>query len=411
MLFFLFIFFQKTIIKKVIQFSNQLTDHLVEFSHQTVQSLQGIRLIHAFHRQKYILKKINSTLNQVATSSKKAHFWNNLIPPFNETINVLLVGSILVLGTFLLTKSNHSTVASLLTYIALTYRMGTRIQTALAALGSVSMCSGPILRLNKILSEKDKIYSPKGGITFNTCVESIEFRDVFFQYPKAKNPILSKISFSIPKGTTTAIVGLSGAGKSSILDLILALQKPTNGKILINSEPLELFSHESWRQKIGVVHQDTFILNETIEENIRFGDLSATQEDIEKALKLAGAFEFIQHLPKERSTILGERGHKLSGGERQRIAFARALLKKPEILILDEATSNLDSFSEQLIQDSLSAMNQTKTIIIVAHRLSTITQSDQIIVLQKGQIIESGKHEQLLVMNGLYAQLWKLQSN
>ena len=410
-LFTVFIFLQKTLIQKVIHHSKILTAHLFEFSHQTVQSLQGIRPIHIFHRQKYILGQIDSVLDRIVQSSKKAHFWNNVIPTINETVNVLLVGAILVVGSYLLTRPGESTLPNLLTYIALTYRLATRLQHAMQAIGSASIQYGSILRLNDILDDQGKDYDPSSGEKLEDWKETLRFQNVHFHYPTSLKPVLRNVSFSLAKGTTLAIIGASGAGKSSILDLILALHTPTKGDILVDSTPLYTFSHESWRRKIGVVSQDTFLFNGTIEENIRFGDLSASRLEIERTAKLAGVADFIEHLPAGYETIVGERGYKLSGGERQRIALARSLLKNPEILILDEATSNLDSGSEQIIQNSLNSLKGTKTLIIVAHRLSTIIKADQILVLEKGEIKEQGTHQELLLQKGLYAKLWELQSD
>lgn len=410
MLFLLFACGQKFLIKKVLHYSKQLTSHLFEFSHQTVQSLQGIRPIHIFHRQSFILDRINKVLQEIAQSSKRLHLWNNIVPTINETVNVLLVGGILILGSYLLTRPDQPVLSNLLTYVALTYRLATRMQIAMSAVSAIGLHYGPILRLNDLLDDSGKEFDHSAEIEFSGWNRSIEFRDVTLQYSKNQKPALQNVSFSIPKGSSLAIVGSSGAGKSSILDLILCLHKPTSGTIFIDSEPLLSFSHKSWRQCIGVVSQDTFIFNGTIEENIRFGTLDASMTEIKNAAALAGAAEFIGHLPGEYQAVVGERGYKLSGGERQRLALARALLKNPEILILDEATSNLDSHSEQLIQQSLDTLHKTKTLIIVAHRLSTIIKSDQILVLEKGKVIEQGKHEELLQQQGRYAKLWELQS-
>ncbi|MBS0624629.1 MAG: ABC transporter ATP-binding protein [Verrucomicrobia bacterium] len=410
-LFLLFAICQKTLINKVLKYSALLTNHLFEFSHQTVQSLQGIRPIHIFYRQKYIIEKINNVLNEVVQSSKRVHFWNNVIPTINETVNVLLVGAILILGSFILSKPGETALPNLLTYIALTYRLATRLQIAMSAIGSTGTHYGSILRLNEILDDQGKEYDPLTGEDLKVWESDLEFRNVSLQYPATLKPAIEHVSFTIPKGATAAFVGLSGAGKSSILDLILSLQKPTEGQIFVDSKPLNSISHESWRRRIGVVSQDTFVFNGTIEENIRFGDLNASVQEIEHVAALAGVADFIDHLPQRYGTVVGERGYKLSGGERQRIALARALLRNPEILVLDEATSNLDSCSERLIQNSLDNMGRSITLIIVAHRLSTIIGADQIIVLERGKVIETGKHEDLLARKGRYAKLWELQSD
>lgn len=409
-LFLSFVFVQKILISKVLRFSLQLTNHLFEFSHETVQSLQGIRPIHIFQKQNYILSKIDAVLEKIVQSSKKAHGWNNIIPTINETINVLLVGAILILGSFLLIQPGQSALPSLLTYIALTYRLATRLQIGMSAVSGISLYYGSIVRLNDLLEDKDKDYDRSGGEELKGWNREIEFRQVTLYYPKSSKPALNQVSFSIAKGSTVAIVGLSGAGKSSILDLILSLQQPSQGEILIDSQKLRSISHESWRRRIGVVSQDTFVFNGTLEENIRFGDLASSGERMKKVIDLAGLSDFVEQLPEGYATVVGERGYKLSGGERQRLALARALLREPEILILDEATSNLDSCAEQLIQASLEDMGADKTLIIVAHRLSTVVQADQIFVLEQGKIVEKGRHAELLVQKGRYAQLWELQS-
>jgi ATP-binding cassette subfamily B protein/subfamily B ATP-binding cassette protein MsbA len=281
----------------------------------------------------------------------------------------------------------------------------------MSSLGNASLHYGSVLRLNEILSDHGKEFSLSGGVECTSWNQKIEFANVSLKYPNSTSFALDNLSFTIEKGTTVAFVGLSGAGKSSILDLILRLRDPSQGEIFIDTLPLKSLSQESWRKKIGVVSQDTFVFNESIEENIRFGDLKAPKEAIQKAAKLAGAAPFIQHLPDGYQTIVGERGHKLSGGEKQRIALARAALREPEILILDEATSSLDSISEEIIQKSLDRIQNAKTTIVVAHRLSTIVHADQIFVLEKGKIIEKGRHADLLAQNGQYAKLWSFQSN
>ena len=207
-------------------------------------------------------------------------------------------------------------------------------------------------------------------------------------------------------------MGLSGAGKSSILDLILHLREPTHGEIFIDNQPLKTLSQESWRKKIGVVSQDTFIFNESIEENIRFGDLEASDAAVREAATLAGAALFIGELPDGYQTIVGERGYRLSGGERQRIALARAALRNPEILILHEATSSLDSISEEIIQKSLDQMQNTKTLIGRGASVSLYDckcRSD--FCPRKRRIIESGRHEDLLSQSGRYSELWSFQRN
>ncbi|HLB53442.1 MAG TPA: ABC transporter ATP-binding protein [Chlamydiales bacterium] len=411
-LFLLFAIAQKILIRKISRYSRQLTGHLVEFSHRIYQSLQGIRPVYIFCRQPYILKKTEHVLQQVSKVSKKLYLWSNSLPVLNETISILLVGVTLILGSYILVSSQDQAIVSgLLTYIALTYRLATRLQIGMSALGSIGTYYGPIVRLNEILEDEGKEYLPH---IENKCLSwnhSITFQNVFFQYPERTKYALDDLSFSIQKGTTVAFVGLSGAGKSSILDLILGLRNPTGGQVLIDELPLTHYSEESWRKYIGVVSQESFIFHDTVEENIRFGEIQATEEEIQNAAKQAKASDFIEKLPQGYETPLGERGYQLSGGERQRIALARALLKDPPILILDEATSHLDSYSEKLIQHSLDQLHKKKTMIIVTHRLSTVIHADEIFVIEEGKLIEQGSHTKLLKSEGRYAQLWHLQTN
>ena len=269
---------------------------------------------------------------------------------------------------------------------------------------------GYIIRLNDILTDDGKEFYPQGGIPFHEFEKQIEFQNVTLFYPSTPEASLKDISFTIPKGSITAFVGASGGGKSSIIDLLVRLYQVSSGEIRIDGRNITEFDIGTWRTAIGVVNQDTFIFNETIEENIRFGYSLATFKQVENASRIAGAHEFIDRLPSKYQTLVGERGYKLSGGERQRIALARAILRDPQILILDEATSSLDSHSEHLILKALEVFCTNRTVVIVAHRLSTIITADQIFVIDKGRLIESGTHDNLLKTQSAYAKFWTLQS-
>ncbi len=236
----------------------------------------------------------------------------------------------------------------------------------------------------------------------------VEFEHVAFQY-ETDRPILHDINFRVPAGKKVAVVGASGAGKSTLSRLLYRFYDVSGGSIRINGQDIRHVSQESLRSAIGIVPQDTVLFNDTLDYNIRYARPDATQEDIVQAAKLANIHNFIANLPKGYDTIVGERGLKLSGGEKQRVAIARAILKSPRILIFDEATSSLDSHSEQVILDALRKVAANHTTLVIAHRLSTVMDADNILVMEDGRIVEQGSHDKLLALNGHYAHLWKLQ--
>ncbi|MBC7796543.1 MAG: ABC transporter ATP-binding protein [Pyrinomonadaceae bacterium] len=278
--------------------------------------------------------------------------------------------------------------------------IGTQITEALAGLD----------RIREILSMPTEDDADKSKKHLQNVRGEIEFQNVNFEYDKGV-PVLKNVSFFAKAGSTTALVGSSGSGKSTILSLVLNFIQPGEGRILIDGEDVDTVKLRDYRKNLGVVLQDNFLFDGTIYENIRFSAPQATFDDIKEVCKIANANEFIEGFPEKYQTIVGERGVKLSGGQRQRLAIARALLANPKILILDEATSSLDSESEALIQEGLRRLRQGRTTFVIAHRLSTIRSSDQILVVEAGEIIERGTHEELVELNGRYKQLYDKQYN
>jgi ABC-type multidrug transport system fused ATPase/permease subunit len=257
--------------------------------------------------------------------------------------------------------------------------------------------------IKDVLRSDNKNYFENGEIEFTGFKHSINFVSVGFGYDDT-SLVLNNISLTIEKGQMTALVGASGAGKTTLADLIMRFYDPIIGEVLIDGVDLRHIEINSLRGKLAMVSQDTFIFNTTVRNNIAYGTNDATEPKIMEAAQLANALEFIQEMPEGFETILGDRGVRLSGGQRQRIAIARALLRNPEILILDEATSALDSVSERLIQDSIEQLTVGRTVIAIAHRLSTIARADQVVVLEQGRIVEQGKYQELLKQRG---RLWK----
>jgi ATP-binding cassette subfamily B protein len=260
----------------------------------------------------------------------------------------------------------------------------------------------------KLLDTKREVNDAEKAKKLEVSDAVVRFEDVSFDYNKDRK-ILDKVSFEIPHGHKVAVVGPSGAGKSTLARLLFRFYDVDSGAIFIDGQNINAVTQDSLRDNIGIVPQDTVLFNDTIDHNIRYARLDATEEEIQQAAKHANIHDFISSLPDGYQTIVGERGLKLSGGEKQRIAIARVILKNPRILVFDEATSSLDSHSEQLILESLKEIAEKHTTLVIAHRLSTIIDADDIVVLEKGSVVEQGTHQQLLEKRGLYEHLWKLQ--
>ena len=276
--------------------------------------------------------------------------------------------------------------------------IGTQITEAFAGLDRI--------RELRDMATEDQEDASKQAVP--AVVGRVEFDNVWFEYEKDV-PVLKGVTFVAPAGTTTALVGSSGSGKSTLISLIMAFAYPQQGRILIDGESLSELKLRQYRHHLGVVMQDNFLFDGTVRENIAFTKPGATNEEVEAVAKIANAHDFIQGFPQQYDTIVGERGVKLSGGQRQRVAIARAILADPRVLILDEATSSLDSESEQAIQEGLRRLRSGRTTFVIAHRLSTITTANQILVLEQGQIIERGTHAELLALGGRYRDLYDRQ--
>lgn len=404
------IFFQKYIIRNTQKIAISLTQQNEEFNAVTIQNLSSLKAIHLFSLQNNFLKKISESLTKFAAFSKKMIFLSAFSQALNEIIGIISVSCCLLAGYWAFSREGSVLLPLLLSFITIIYRMSGKIISAMTSLNQiVAAIAGPLLQVRTILKNEDKQFIKEQGNDSFPFDHILEFHELTFKYPTASGNALTNFSCRISKGEIVAFVGESGAGKSTLLDLLSGLYEPLSGGIFIDGCLLSNTKPAAWREKIALVSQEIFIFNDTIEENIRLGNLKATEQEIIQAAKQAHLHHLISNLPEGYKTVVGERGYRLSGGEKQRIALARALIRKADILILDEATSHLDSKSEKFIQDSLETFKGTKTLIVVAHRLSTIMNADQIFVIDKGRLVESGTHERLIEKEGAYANFWKIQ--
>jgi subfamily B ATP-binding cassette protein MsbA len=296
---------------------------------------------------------------------------------------------------------------SFITYIVFFTQIINPAKSLSTAFYNAQRGSAAIQRIEEILQAPVTVADQPNAKTLATFNHSIEFKNVSFAYDD--KVILQNINLVIPKGKTIALVGSSGAGKSSLADLVPRFHDVSSGEILIDGENIKHFSLHSVRNLMGIVTQEPILFNDTIANNIALGVANVTDEQIEQAAKVANALQFITHKEAGFAENIGDRGNKLSGGEKQRLTIARAVLKNPPILILDEATSSLDTESERLVQDAINHMMQNRTTLVIAHRLSTIRHADEIIVLQKGEIAERGNHDELMSLNGQYRKLVDMQ--
>lgn len=375
------------------------------------ESLGGIRIIKAFNAVKQVsggFKRENLKHQKLIT---KAFRKRDLSSPLNETVGAIVMICIVWYGGSLILDSDNSSAGlspqQFIGFIIVFSQLLRPIQGMARSVANMNKAEASLERINEVLHADEKIYEPENPIRLNEIQSSVEYKNVSFKYKD--DYVLNDISISIPIGKTVALVGESGSGKSTIADLLPRFYDIQKGSIEFDGINIKDVSLSDLRQQIGIVSQESILFNATVKENIAFGMPTASDEEIMRAAKIANAHNFILDLDDGYDTNIGERGSKLSGGQRQRMSIARAVLKNPPILILDEATSALDTESEKLVQEALDNLMQNRTSLVIAHRLSTIRKADQILVLSKGKIMESGTHEELISQKGMYYKLSSLQ--
>ena len=377
---------------------------------QLEETLGGLRIIKAFIAEDKMVDRFKQCSNELRDATNKVAIRQSLAHPMSEFLGTLLIVLVLWFGGLLILGDGTSMEAStFIFYMVILYSIINPLKDFAKAGYNIPKGLASMERVDKILKAENPIKEPVNPLPLHGMNDRIEFKDLSFSYD-GKREVLKHVNLMVPKGQTIALVGQSGSGKSTLVDLLPRYHDVQLGEITIDGVNIKNFRIHDLRALIGNVNQEAILFNDTFFNNIAFGVENATIEQVVEAAKIANAHDFIMETELGYQTNIGDRGGKLSGGQRQRISIARAILKNPPILILDEATSALDTESERLVQEALERLMKTRTTIAIAHRLSTIKNADEICVLYEGEIVERGRHEELLEKNGYYKRLNDMQS-
>jgi len=395
--------------KFIKKLSKQTQEKIAESNVVLEESFQGIINVKSFTNEKFEKSRYNKSVGEAKKLAIKNGIWRGAFIGL-----MILMGSsaiaLFIWRAVLLKDAGELEIGELTSFVLYSIMVGASFAGIPQTFAGIQKAIGSTENLFNIIDEKEEFLNELKSET-KAVQGKVEFKNVSFSYPSRKEiAVLNNISFEVEAGKKMALVGPSGSGKTTIANLLMRFYPISDGEILIDSENINKFDLTYIREQIGIVPQDVFLFGGTIKENIAYGNTAASEEEIIEAAKKAFAWEFIERLPEKLETLVGERGIQLSGGQRQRIAIARAILKNPAILILDEATSSLDSESEKLVQQALDIVMEDRTSIIIAHRLSTIRKADKILVLDKGKMIEFGNHNDLIAKEGgLYKKMSELQ--
>jgi ATP-binding cassette, subfamily B, bacterial MsbA len=387
-------------------------ENIASLSDLLQQSLTGMRILKAFGMERHEqnrFEKVASRLFSVNLRAARILFINS---PAMEMLGVLCFIPLLYYANDRINVKHTLSFGFFGALIFSLFRMYDPIRKLSRLHVGFQRAFASASRINELFDTHIEIHDRPAARTLRGISESVEFKNVGFDYqgPRGQKPVLKEINLKVPRNRVIALVGSSGSGKSTLVSLIPRFYEVTSGSLLIDGVDIREFTQESLRRNIAIVTQETFLFNDTIRNNIAYGDIEASEDRVTAAARAAMAHDFIMQMPQKYETRIGERGQRLSGGERQRISIARAILRNAPILILDEATSALDSESEQLVQQALGNLMQDRTTFVIAHRLSTIRNADLIVVIDKGRIVEMGNHDSLLECNGIYSRFFRLQN-
>jgi subfamily B ATP-binding cassette protein MsbA len=394
-----------TLNKQIRERSFAITKANDNFTSRALEFIEGIRTVHASSTQEFEQERYYQASGNIVKTWKSVYWISLLVKPLAESLSTMILISMIIVAIV----TGLMKVSSLLTFFFILFRLVPMTQDLNGVMAFLSTQAGAVENLKEVLKTEDKTYFQNGHLQFWGLQRVIEIIALNFGY-EPHRLVLKDITLTIEKGKMVALVGASGGGKSTLADLIARFYEPIDGKILIDGLNLRELEIDSLRRKMAIVSQKTFIFNTSIRNNITYGTPKATDAEIVEAARLANALEFITKLPQGLDTIVGADGIQLSGGQQQRIAIARALVRNPEILILDEPTSALDAITEQVIQELLEKFTVGRTVIVIAHRFSTIAKADKVVVIEQGTIVEQGAYQSLLEQRGKFWKYYQIQN-
>jgi subfamily B ATP-binding cassette protein MsbA len=372
------------------------------------ETLTGLKVVKSYNAESAFIQKFNDSLDRLLKLTTSIANKNNLASPMSEFLGIVTIAVLLWFGGIMVLEDLSLKGTQFIAYMGLAYTILTPAKAISKASYQVKSGLAAAERVFTLLEQENSVVNKPNAFVKHTFENGISVKNINFAYQDEN--VLKNFSFEVEKGKTIALVGQSGSGKSTIANLLTRFYDIQEGSIEVDGVEVKDWDMHALRGLIGLVTQDSILFNESIKNNLLIGKPNATDEELIEALKIANAYEFVVSLPNGIDTNIGDAGGKLSGGQKQRLSIARAVLKNPPIMILDEATSALDTESEKLVQDALEKMMQNRTSIVIAHRLSTIQKADNIIVMQKGEIVEQGKHAELISKNGTYSRLVALQT-